>query len=116
MMSGLMNSKIAGRINEHTRKLTGGKTPEDILMDFEITLDYDYDAVVVLSDEEFEIVNQYVLEQNNPKLTERFQHCCEESLRRANKTSADTLVEASEHVADEDHESIHDAKISLSSI
>ncbi len=47
MMSGLMNSKIAGRINEHTRKLTGGKTPEDILMDFEITLDYDYDAVVV---------------------------------------------------------------------
>lgn len=58
----------------------------DILTQFEIDLE-DTQKVVTLNSEDFDILNKYVQNKNDPQITARFQECCNESLRRANKLS-----------------------------
>ncbi|MFO8741411.1 hypothetical protein SC610_05540 [Legionella pneumophila serogroup 1] len=86
-MAGLVNIKIAQKINENTREsVSRNRTAMDILTQFEIDLE-DTQKVVTLNPEDFDILNKYVQNKNDPQITARFQECCNESLRRANKLS-----------------------------
>ena len=92
-MAGLLNKRVAKRINENTQVAISKKgTAMDILAQFEIVLE-DTPKVVTLSAEDFDKLNKYIQEKNDPTIAERFQKCCKESLSRANKLSPHKLSE-----------------------
>ena len=83
----LLDESIARRINANTQETVSRKgTAMDILEQFEKDLE-ETENVVTLSTEDFDKLNKYVLEKNDPAITERFQKSCDKSLRRANLLS-----------------------------
>lgn len=94
MMAKLVNAKVARKVTDNLKELTSqNKLPLEILDDFEAALKDNSDKVIILSDRDFDTINQYVREENNPQLTKRFQNCCNQSLFRANQLSPKTPKE-----------------------
>lgn len=94
MMAGLVDAQVAKNIKENTVEASAKKTNAvDILVQFEIDLENNPDKVVTLSAKDFDTLNRYVREKNTPQLTSRFQECCDESVKRANKLSPHKLSE-----------------------
>ncbi|KTC86311.1 SidG protein, substrate of the Dot/Icm system [Legionella brunensis] len=101
MMAGLVDKKVAGKVQEQSKELSSHKKPLDILVDFEIELENNPNKVITLSDKDFDKINKYITAKKDPGLTERFQKCCDESLRRANKLSPQTPEEVDNLIQEE---------------
>lgn len=86
-MAKLVDKHISQTIQNHTIEIARCKTPKQILIQFENELEDNPDKVIVLDPEDFRRLNQYVREKKDATLSSRFQQCCDQSLKRANKLS-----------------------------
>ena len=93
MMDRFVDEKVAAAINVNTNEVKKSKSPMDILTDFELALENNDDKVITLSDKDFDSLNKFVSAKKDPQITERFQACCNESLKRANNLSSQTRLD-----------------------
>lgn len=81
-MSLLISSNVAKNISEKTLEITGSKSPKTILEEFERALEKNPDKIITLDENNFDILNKYIIKKGDKSLTSRFQLCCDESMRR----------------------------------
>jgi hypothetical protein len=102
MMAGLVNESVANTVNSNVVTLNDQKAPLAILAEFEIALEDNPKAIVNLSEKDFDTLNKFVREKNDPILNKRFQECCENSIKRANIIGPKTPKQVDE-IVDEIH-------------
>ncbi|KTD59108.1 SidG protein, substrate of the Dot/Icm system [Legionella sainthelensi] len=93
-----LNKKIKSKIDENTITIEYHKSPEKLIIDFELKLKENPEKVVVLSEKAHNSVIKFIATCKDEELKNRFFDSCNQSLNRSNKFAPKTKDEITEMV------------------